>query len=387
MFKINCLNKISANGLRVLTNKYDITDDINEADAVLVRSAVMHEMELPESVVAVARAGAGVNNIPLDKYAEKGVVVFNTPGANANAVKEIVLSALLLASRDLIGGNEWVRNNASDVNIAKTAEKAKSQFAGTEIKGKIIAVIGLGAIGVLVANACLNLGMSVIGYDPYLSQINALNLDRHVTYTSNLEEAIISADFVTIHVPAMDATKKMINKNVISKMKKGSVLLNFSRDVIVDEEALKVALENGDVRKYVSDFANPFSVNMPNTIIFPHLGASTEEAEDNCAAMACEEVMDYIENGNIKNSVNYPACDAGICKTEGRISVIHKNVAGVINKISDTFAQKNINIANMVSKAKGDYAYMVLDIDAVAQKEIIDQLTTIDGVVRARIVK
>ena len=387
MFKINCLNKISANGLRVLTNKYDITDDINEADAVLVRSAVMHEMELPESVVAVARAGAGVNNIPLDKYAEKGVVVFNTPGANANAVKEIVLSALLLASRDLIGGNEWVRNNASDVNIAKTAEKAKSQFAGTEIKGKIIAVIGLGAIGVLVANACLNLGMSVIGYDPYLSQINALNLDRHVTYTSNLEEAIISADFVTIHVPAMDATKKMINKNVISKMKKGSVLLNFSRDVIVDEEALKVALENGDVRKYVSDFANPLSVNMPNTIVLPHLGASTEEAEDNCAAMACEEVMDYIENGNIKNSVNYPACDAGICKTEGRISVIHKNVAGVINKISDTFAQKNINIANMVSKAKGDYAYMVLDIDAVAQKEIIDQLTTIDGVVRARIVK
>lgn len=387
MFKINCLNKISANGLRVLTNKYDITDDINEANAVLVRSAVMHEMELPESVVAVARAGAGVNNIPLDKYAEKGIVVFNTPGANANAVKEIVLSALLLASRDLIGGNEWVRNNASDVNIAKTAEKAKSQFAGTEIKGKIIAVIGLGAIGVLVANACLNLGMSVIGYDPYLSQINALHLDRHVTYTSNLEEAIISADFVTIHVPAMDATKKMINKNVISKMKKGSVLLNFSRDVIVDEEALKVALENGDVRKYVSDFANPLSVNMPNTIVLPHLGASTEEAEDNCAAMACEEIMDYIENGNIKNSVNYPACDAGVCKTEGRISVIHKNVAGVINKISDTFAQKNINIANMVSKAKGDYAYMVLDIDAAAKDEIIKQLTAIDGVVRARIIK
>ncbi len=387
MFKINCLNKISPNGLRVLTNKYDITEDINEADAILVRSAVMHEMELPESVVAVARAGAGVNNIPLDKFAEKGIVVFNTPGANANAVKEIVLSALLLASRDLIGGNEWVRENAGDENIAKTAEKAKSQFAGTEIKGKIIAVIGLGAIGVLVANACLNLGMSVIGYDPYLSQINALNLDRHVTYTSNLEEAIISADFVTIHVPAMDATKKMINKSIISKMKQGSVLLNFSRDVIVDEEALKVALENGDVRKYVSDFANPFSVTMPNTIILPHLGASTEEAEDNCAAMACEEVMDYIENGNIKNSVNYPACDAGVCKNDGRISVIHKNVAGVINKISDTFAQKNINIANMVSKAKGDYAYMVLDIDAKSNPEIIAELDAIDGVVRARIVK
>ena len=387
MYKINCLNKISANGIRVLTNKYDITDDINEADAILVRSAVMHDMELPESVVAVARAGAGVNNIPLDKFAEKGVVVFNTPGANANAVKEIVLSALLLASRDLIGGNEWVRENASDENIAKTAEKAKAQFAGTEIKGKIIAVIGLGAIGVLVANACLNLGMSVIGYDPYLSQINALHLDRHVTYTSNLEEAIISADFVTIHVPAMDATKKMINKNIISKMKQGSVLLNFSRDVIVDEEALKAALESGDVRKYVSDFANPFSVTMPNTILLPHLGASTEEAEDNCAAMACEEIMDYIENGNIKNSVNYPACDAGICKSEGRIAVIHKNVAGVINKISDTFAQKNINIANMVSKAKGDYAYMLLDIDATSNDSIIAELNKIDGVVRARIIK
>ena len=385
--KINCLNKISPIGLKTLSNKYEITEDINSADAILVRSAVMHDMELAPSVLAVARAGAGVNNIPLDKFAEKGVVVFNTPGANANGVKEIVIAALLLASRDIIGGNEWIKANANDENIAKTAEKAKAQFAGTEIKGKTIAVIGLGAIGVLVANACLNLGMSVIGYDPYLSQINALNLDRHVTYTSNLEEAIISADFVTIHVPAMDATKKMINANIISKMKQGAILLNFSRDVIVDEEALKPALENGDVRKYVSDFANPFSVTLPNTIILPHLGASTEESEDNCAVMACEEIMDYIENGNIRNSVNYPACDAGVCKAAGRISVIHKNVAGVINKISDAFAQKNINIANMVSKAKGDYAYMLLDIDSASNEGIIKELTALDGVVRARIVK
>ena len=385
--KINCLNKISPIGLKTLKSNYEITEDINSADAILVRSAVMHDMELPKSVLAVARAGAGVNNIPLDKYAEKGVVVFNTPGANANAVKEIVIAALLLASRDIIGGAEWIKENASDENIAKTAEKAKAQFAGTEIKGKTIAVIGLGAIGVLVANACLNLGMIVIGYDPYLSQMNALNLDRHVTYTSNLEEAIIGADFITIHVPAMDATKKMINTNIINKMKNNAVLLNFSRDVIVDEEALKKALENGEIRKYVSDFANPFSVTMPNTIILPHLGASTEEAEDNCAAMACEEIMDYIENGNIKNSVNYPACDAGVCKSEGRISVIHKNVAGVINKISDAFAQKNINIANMVSKAKGDYAYMLLDIDATAKDEFVSELEKIDGVVRARIVK
>ena len=385
--KINCLNKISPIGLKTLSNKYEITEDINSADAILVRSAVMHDMELAPSVLAVARAGAGVNNIPLDKFAEKGVVVFNTPGANANGVKEIVIAALLLASRDIIGGNEWIKANANDENIAKTAEKAKAQFAGTEIKGKTIAVIGLGAIGVLVANACLNLGMSVIGYDPYLSQINALNLDRHVTYTSNLEEAIISADFITIHVPAMDATKNMINAGIIGKMKKGAILLNFSRDVIVDEEALKPALENGDVRKYVSDFANPFSVTLPNTIILPHLGASTEESEDNCAVMACEEIMDYIENGNIRNSVNYPACDAGVCKAAGRISVIHKNVAGVINKISDAFAQKNINIANMVSKAKGDYAYMLLDIDSASNEGIIKELTALDGVVRARIVK
>ena len=387
MIKVNCLNKISPVGLKTLTSKYEITEDINSADAILVRSAVMHDMELAPSVLAVARAGAGVNNIPLDKYAEKGVVVFNTPGANANAVKEIVISALLLASRDIIGGNEWIRENANDENIAKTAEKAKAQFAGTEIKGKTVAVIGLGAIGVLVANACLHLGMIVIGYDPYLSQMNALNLDRHVTYTSNLEEAIIGADFITIHVPAMDATKKMINTNIINKMKPNAVLLNFSRDVIVDEEALKKALENGEVRKYVSDFANPLSVTMPNTIILPHLGASTEEAEDNCAAMACEEIMDYIENGNIKNSVNYPACDAGICKAEGRISVIHKNVAGVINKISDAFAQKNINICNMVSKAKGDYAYMLLDIDSASKEEFVNELSSLDGVVRARIIK
>ena len=385
--KINCLNKISKVGLSTLTKDYEITEDINSADAILVRSAVMHEMELPTNVLAVARAGAGVNNIPLDKYAEKGIVVFNTPGANANGVKEIVIAGLLLASRDIIGGNEWIKANKDDEAIAKTAEKAKAQFAGTEIKGKTIAVIGLGAIGVLVANACLNLGMSVIGYDPYLSQTNALNLDRHVTYTASLEEAIANADFITIHVPAMDATKKMINADIISKMKDGAIILNFSRDVIVDEEALKPALENNKIRKYVSDFANPFSVTLPNTIILPHLGASTEESEDNCAVMACEEIMDYIENGNIKNSVNYPACDGGICKTAGRISVIHKNIAGLINKLSDVFAQKNINICNMVSKSKGDYAYMLLDIDAPTKDEFAKELASIDGVVRVRIIK
>lgn len=385
--KINCLNKISKVGLATLTNNYEITENIEEADAILVRSAVMHEMELSNSVLAVARAGAGVNNIPLDKYAEKGIVVFNTPGANANGVKEMVLAAMLLASRDIIGGNEWIKANADDENIAKTAEKAKAQFAGTEILGKTIAVIGLGAIGVLVANACSKLGMKVVGYDPYLSAQNAINLDRHISYTANLTEAIENADFITIHVPAMDATKKMINADIFNAMKDNTILLNFSRDVIVDEEALKDAIANGKIRKYVSDFANPVSVKLPNTIVLPHLGASTEESEDNCAIMACEEIMDYIENGNIRNSVNYPACDGGVCKTAGRISVIHKNVAGLINKLSDVFASKNINIYNMVSKSKGDFAYMLLDIDATAEQAFADEIAKIDGVIRVRIIK
>lgn len=385
--KINCLNKISQQGLMLLSSDYQITENIEEANAILVRSAAMHEMELNNNVYAVARAGAGVNNIPLDKYAEKGIVVFNTPGANANGVKELVIAGMLLASRDLIGGNQWVKENKADEAIAKSVEKAKAKYAGTEILGKTVAVIGLGAIGVLVANACFALGMNVIGYDPFLSVQNSLNLNQNVKYTAVLDEALVNADFITIHVPAMDATKGMINAEAINKMKDNAILLNFSRDVIVNEKDLTVALENGKVRKYVTDFANPTSVNMTNTIVLPHLGASTEESEDNCAKMAVNQVMDYLENGNIKNSVNYPACDGGVCKAAGRLAVFHKNVAGLINKITDIIASKKINICNMISKSKGDYAYMLIDIDEATNAKIAEELVAIDGVVRVRIIK
>ena len=384
--KVSCLNKISKVGLNLLPENYEIVDaEDTKVDAILVRSAAMHDMELDPQVLAVARAGAGVNNIPLDKFAEKGVVVFNTPGANANAVKELVISSLLTASRNVIAANKWVIDNKDDANIAKTQEKAKAQFAGTEIMGKTIGVIGLGAIGVLVANACISLGMDVIGYDPYLSVENARNLDHNVKYTVSLDDIYASSDYITIHVPLLDSTRGMINKESIAKMKDGVVLLNYARDVLANEADVKEALEAGKVKAYMTDFANPTSVTMKNAIVTPHLGASTEEAEDNCAKMAVNEIVDFIENGNIKNSVNYPACSLGVCKTEGIVSVCHKNIAGLINKMTELFASKNINICDMVSKSRGDYAYTIFDIDG--QVTSVETLTNTEGVLRARIIK
>ena len=384
--KVSCLNKISKVGLNLLPENYEIVDaEDTKVDAILVRSAAMHDMELDPQVLAVARAGAGVNNIPLDKFAEKGVVVFNTPGANANAVKELVISSLLTASRNVIAANKWVIDNKDDANIAKTQEKAKAQFAGTEIMGKTIGVIGLGAIGVLVANACISLGMDVIGYDPYLSVENARNLDHNVKYTVSLDDIYASSDYITIHVPLLDSTRGMINKESIAKMKDGVVLLNYARDVLANEADVKEALEAGKVKAYMTDFANPTSVTMKNAIVTPHLGASTEEAEDNCAKMAVNEIVDFIENGNIKNSVNYPACSLGVCKTEGRVSVCHKNIAGLINKMTELFASKNINICDMVSKSRGDYAYTIFDIDGKVTS--VETLTKTEGVLRARIIK
>lgn len=384
--KVSCLNKISKVGLNLLPENYEIVDaEDTKVDAILVRSAAMHDMELDPQVLAVARAGAGVNNIPLDKFAEKGVVVFNTPGANANAVKELVISSLLTASRNVIAANKWVIDNKDDANIAKTQEKAKAQFAGTEIMGKTIGVIGLGAIGVLVANACISLGMDVIGYDPYLSVENARNLDHNVKYTVSLDDIYASSDYITIHVPLLDSTRGMINKESIAKMKDGVVLLNYARDVLANEADVKEALEAGKVKAYMTDFANPTSVTMKNAIVTPHLGASTEEAEDNCAKMAVNEIVDFIENGNIKNSVNYPACSLGVCKTEGRVSVCHKNIAGLINKMTELFASKNINICDMVSKSRGDYAYTIFDIDGKVTS--VETLTNTEGVLRARIIK
>lgn len=381
--KAYCLDKISKVALATLKDGDKTVESLNEADSILVRSSKMHEMALPENILAVARAGAGVNNIPLQDYAEKGVVVFNTPGANANAVKELVIASLLLASRDIIGGNLWVKENAGDENIAKSAEKAKSQFAGNEVFHKSIAVLGLGAIGVLVANACVDLGMQVIGYDPYLSIHNAMLLNKRVTYVSSLEEAVKDVDFLTVHIPLTDSTKGLIGKELINKMKDGATILNLSRDGIIDEEALKKALEEGKIKKYITDFANPNVVKMPNTICFPHLGASTEEAEDNCALMAISELKDYLENGNISNSVNYPAADAGKKGQGVRICINHRNIPGMINNFTTIISRDGGNIASLVNKSRNEYAYTIIDADKeVDMKELLD----VPGVLRVRVI-
>ncbi len=385
--KIKCLNPIASVGLDLLGDKYEITDNTEEADGILVRSAVMHDMELPGSLKAVARAGAGVNNIPLDKCAEQGIVVFNTPGANANGVKELVIAGLLMASRDIVGGIGWVRENADDENISKSAEKAKKAYAGCEIQGKKLGVIGLGAIGVLVANAASALGMDVYGCDPYLSVANALNLSRLVHIVKDREEMLSMCDYVTVHVPLLDDTKGMINKEMISHMKDGVVVLNFARDILVNEADLSEALESGKVAKYVTDFPNTTSVKMKNTIVVPHLGASTEESEDNCAVMAVNEIKDFIENGNIRNSVNYPACDAGVCTTAGRITICHRNIPNLITNCSSVFSSEGVNIEHMYDKSRGEYAYSIIDIAAPSKQEMVDKLESIDGVLRARIVK
>lgn len=383
MAKINCLNAISKVGLNVLTKDYEIVEKFEDADAVLVRSQDMKEMDLGDKLVAVARAGAGVNNIPLDKCAEKGIVVFNTPGANANAVKELVIAGMLLASRDLIGGVKWVKENASDETIAKTQEKAKKAFAGTEIAGKKLGVIGLGAIGVLVANAATALGMDVYGCDPFLSVQNALNLDSKVNIVNTNDEIFKTCDFITVHVPLLDSTKGLISKNAIKMMKDGVVLLNFARDVLADEEAVLEGINNGKVRAYVTDFANPTTAGKPGVICTPHLGASTEEAEDNCAKMAALELMDYLENGNIRNSVNYPAVDAGVKTDNVRIAILHKNVPNIIAQFTTVLGEEGINISNMVNKSKGDYAYTLLDASA---KPDTNKLTTIADVFKVRII-
>ncbi len=385
--KVNCLNPIAKCGLDLLDDNYEMVDDAAQAEAILVRSASMHEMELSDDLVAVARAGAGVNNIPLDKCAEKGIVVFNTPGANANGVKELVVAAMLLASRDIVGGIEWIKENKDDEGIAKAAEKAKKAFAGTEIAGKKLGIIGLGAIGVLVANAANRLGMEVYGCDPYLSVDNALNMSRDITIVKTYEEIYDVCDFITVHVPLLDSTKGMFDKAAFDKMKDGVVFLNFSRDTLVNEPDMKAALESGKVKKYVVDFPNPTTVNLPNTIVTPHLGASTQESEDNCAKMAVKEIRDFIENGNIKNSVNYPACDAGVCATEGRIAVAHKNVHSMLSQFTTLFANDGINIENMVNKSRGDYAYTIFDICNPSTEKLVNELQAIDGVIKVRIVK
>ncbi len=387
MFKYHCLNPIAEVGLAKFSDQYVKTDDVNEADGILVRSAAMHDMELPGSLLAIARAGAGVNNIPLDKCAEKGIVVFNTPGANANGVKELAIAGMLLAARDVVGGIEWVKENQADENVGKNAEKAKKNFAGTEIEGKKLGIVGLGAIGVRVANAAKHLGMEVYGYDPYVSVDAAWNLSRDVRHVLNVDEIYAECDYITIHVPLMDSTKGMIGREAIDQMKDGVILLNFARDLLVDEKAVLDGIKSGRIRKYVSDFPNAVTAGQEGCIVIPHLGASTEESEDNCAVMAVKELKNYLENGNIVNSVNYPGCDMGVCAQAGRVAIFHKNIANMITKFTACFGDIGINITDMMNKSKGEVAYTMLDIEEPASEEIIRKLQSIEGVFRVRVVK
>ena len=384
MKRIHCLNAISKYGTDLLTGGYELTEQMDGADGVLVRSAAMHDMELPDSLLAIARAGAGVNNIPLDKCAEKGIVVFNTPGANANGVKELVLASLILASRDVIGGIQWCQSIKDDPNIAKAVEKGKKAFAGCEIWGKKLGVIGLGAIGVEVANAAAALGMTVYGYDPFISVNGAWMLSRDVKHIMTADDIYKECDYITLHVPLLDSTRGMISASVLQEMKDGVVVLNFSRDVLVDEDAMAEALNSGKVKKYITDFPNPKSANMAGAVVIPHLGASTEESEDNCAKMAVKEIMDYLENGNIRNSVNYPNCDMGVCRAVCRLTVLHRNIPNMIGQITAVLAAEGINISDMTNKSKDKFAYTMVDLEQKAAEEALERIRSIDGVLRVR---
>ena len=391
MKKIHCLNPIAKCGTELFPAGYEMTDKAADADAVLVRSASMHDMELPENLLAVGRAGAGVNNIPLDSCAQKGIVVFNTPGANANGVKELVIAGMLMASRDIVGGIEWCKANAEDDNITKDTEKSKKAFAGCEIKGKKLGVIGLGAIGAEVANIAIDLGMDVYGYDPYVSVGAAWRISSAVHHVTNLDDIFRTCDYMTIHVPAMEGTIGMIDERACSLMKDGAVFLNFSRDTLVDNAAMAAALDSGKVHAYITDFATPEVMKMEHAIVLPHLGASTAEAEDNCAMMAVRELMDYLENGNIANSVNYPACDMGpVPDGLRRVAVLHANVPNAIARITNVFGDAGVNIENMMNKARGENAYTMLDLDAGTPghpDDAIERLSAIEGVRRVRVVK
>lgn len=385
MYTVKCLNPISNRGLDLFTSEFEVIDDLNAADAVLVRSASMHDLEVPDSMLAVARAGAGVNNIPLNEYAEKGITVFNTPGANANGVKELVVAGLLLASRDIIGGVNWVKENAKEADLAKMIEKKKKEFAGNELKGKSIGVIGLGAIGVLVANICNRLGMNVYGYDPYVSVRSAWSLSRMVNHSSSLDEIYEKCDFLTIHVPYMESTKGMIGKEAVQKMKDGATILNFARGELVDDQAVLDGLASKKIKHYVTDFPNPAVAAADGVIAIPHLGASTEESEENCAEMAVDQLMNYLEKGNIVNSVNYPNCDLGDIEAECRITVHHKNLPNMIGQLTSALAEEGYNIENMLNKSKKDYAYSIFDVEKRPSEKVLSKMKQIDGVIRLRV--
>ncbi len=384
MYQVHCLNNIAKVGTDRLGANCALTDDIDAAHAILVRSASLHDLDFSDQLLAIARAGAGVNNIPLDRCAERGIVVFNTPGANANGVKEMVIAGMLLAARDIVGGIEWVDENSDDPKVGAQAEKVKKDFAGTELAGKNLGVIGLGAIGAMVANAGRSLGMHVYGYDPYLSVKYAWSLDRHVRHVQNLAEIWANCDYITIHVPATDKTRGMIGRDEIAAMKDGAVVLNYARDALVDERAMAEALQEGHIRRYMTDFANSVTTQMARATVTPHLGASTKEAEDNCSVMAAEELRDYLECGNISNSVNYPGVDMGPMEGAMRLAVFHLNVPTMIGQITQVVSNAGVNIENMTDKSRGDYAYCLLELGSELPSDAVEQLRGIDGIYRVR---
>ena len=387
MTKVKYLNPISAQGTALWTEDYETTENALDAQAIMVRSASMHDMELPDDLLTVARAGAGVNNIPLDRCAEKGIVVFNTPGANARSVMELALCGMLLGCRDIIGGINWVQSIKDQGDVAKLVEKGKGQFAGHEISQKRLGVIGLGAIGGPLANAARKLGMEVYGCDPYISIDAAWHLDSHIIRVKTREEIYANCDIISLHVPLVEDTRQMINEAALSKMRDGVIVLNFARDLLVDDDAMAAALKSGKVKRYVTDFPNEKTANMEGVIAIPHLGASTEESEDNCAKMAVRQVMNYLENGNIVNSVNYPNCDMGICTKAGRVTILHRNIPSTLSKFTTVLAQCDINISDMLNRSRGEHAYTMFDLDHPTPEDIVEQFMKIDGVLRVRVIR
>lgn len=386
MYQLHYLNPISPKGTALWTEDYITAASMDDANAIMVRSAAMHDLAFSDNLLAIARAGAGVNNIPLDRCAKEGIVVFNTPGANANGVVELALCGMLLGSREIVDGINWVQTIKDDPDVAKKVEKGKSKFAGHEVRGKSLGVIGLGAIGGPLANTARRLGMKVYGCDPYISIDAAWHLDAHIVHVKTRDEIYANSDIISLHVPLVEDTKKMINAEAIDKMKDGVVILNFARDSLVDDDALEAALKSGKVRKYITDFPNARTAGMEGVIAIPHLGASTEESEDNCAKMAVRQVMDYLENGNIVNSVNFPTCDMGICTKACRIAILHKNIPNTLSQFTTVLAKDNINISDLLNRSKGEYAYTMLDLDSVPGNDAVESLRLIEGVIRVRII-
>lgn len=387
MYQIQTLNAISPKGLALLGDQYEVSSEPEYAQAVLVRSASMHTYPFSDSLLAVARAGAGVNNIPLEQCAEIGIVVFNTPGANARSVMELTLCGLLLGCRDIVGGVQWVRSLSGQPEIAKLVEKGKGQFAGHELLGRKLGVIGLGAVGGPFANAARKLGMQVYGCDPFISIDAAWHLDSQIHRINDREEIFSTCDVISLHTPLLEDTRHMINAQTLEKMKDGVIILNFARDLLVDDDAMAQALSTGKVSRYITDFPNEKTASMPGCIAIPHLGASTEESEDNCAKMAVHQLMNYLENGNILNSVNFPNCDMGICTTQGRITILHKNIPNSLGRFTTALAGENINIAGLMNKSRGAYAYTMLDLDHQPSGTLVEELKKLEGVLRVRVIR